>query len=111
MKVFPTLHDEYLYVPMREITIPDPMAGCYGAIAKLESCEKVVPAHAPLQKEVPSPKGVAVSHPESRRIPGIAWRILRRLIGQTSSISTLSFLLTGRRGEYLRVVGIIFMVE
>ena len=26
MKVFPTLHDEYLYVPMRKITIPDPAA-------------------------------------------------------------------------------------
>ena len=64
-----------------------------------------------LAQNVPTTNMVAVSHPESRCIPGVAWRILRRLIGQTSSILTLSFLLTGSRGEYLRVVGIILMVE
>ena len=54
---------------------------------------------------------IPLSQLERRRIPRVAWRILRRLIGQTSAISTQTFLLTGNRGEYLRVVGIIVMVE
>ena len=33
-------------------------------------------------------------------------RVLQRLIGQMSAISTLFLLLTGNMGEYLRVVGI-----
>ena len=52
-----------------------------------------------------------VSYLESKLIPEVISRVLRRLIGQTSTISTLSVLLTGSRGEYLRVVGILEMVE
>ena len=48
-----------------------------------------------------------VSYFESEFIPEVSWRFLWRLISQTSAISTLSLLLTGSRGEYLRVVGII----
>ena len=52
-----------------------------------------------------------MSYVESKLIPEVISRVLRRLIGQTSTISTLSVLLTGSRVEYLRVVGIIEMVE
>ena len=47
-----------------------------------------------------------MSYLESKLIPEVSWRLLRRLIGQTSAVSTLFLLLTGSRGEYLRVVGI-----
>ena len=52
-----------------------------------------------------------VSYLESKLIPEVTSRVLWRLIGQTSAVSTLSVLLTGSRGEYLRVVGITLMVE
>ena len=65
----------------------------------------------PLQDKIHINNTEAVSQLERRCIPRVAWRILRRLIGQTSAISTLTPLLTGNRGEYLRVVGIIVMVE
>ena len=61
--------------------------------------------------EIDNSSLVPVSHLESHRIPRVAWRMLRRLIGQTCAISNLTPLLTGNRGEYLRVVGIIVMVE
>ena len=48
----------------------------------------------------------AVSHPESNLSTGSPGVLLRRLIGQKCAISTLCLLLTGSRGEYLRVVGI-----
>ena len=49
---------------------------------------------------------VPVSYFQSKLIPEVSSRILRRLIGPTSAIPTLQPLLTGSRGEYLRVVGI-----
>ena len=52
-----------------------------------------------------------MSYLESRLISEVTSQVLRRLIGQTSAISTLRLFLTGSRGEYLRVVGIIVMVE
>ena len=48
----------------------------------------------------------AVSHPVSNLSTGSPGVLLRRLIGQTCAILTLCLLLTGSRGEYLRVVGI-----
>ena len=50
-------------------------------------------------------------HPESNPSAGSPGVLLRRLIGQTCAISTMSVLVTRSRGEYLRVVGIILMVE
>ena len=47
-----------------------------------------------------------MSYFESKLIPEVSWRDLWRLIGQISLISTMFLLLTGNRGEYLRVVGI-----
>ena len=47
-----------------------------------------------------------VSYLESKPIPEVSWRLIRRLVGQTSAVSTLFLLLTGNWGEYLRVVGI-----
>ena len=55
--------------------------------------------------------GGGVSHPDSNLIQEAARRVLRHLIGQICSILTLPLLLTGSNGEYLRVVGIIVMVE
>ena len=57
------------------------------------------------------PRGLALSYLESKLIPEVSWRLLWRLIGQESAVLTLSVLLTGSRGEYLRVVGILGMVE
>ena len=54
---------------------------------------------------------VPLSHPESNLIEEVALGLLGRLIGKTSSISILSLLLTGSRGEYLRVVELLVMVE
>ena len=54
---------------------------------------------------------IRLSHPESKFIREVARLVLQQLIGQTCSISTLPLLLTGSRGEYLKVVGIIVMVE
>ena len=47
---------------------------------------------------------MAVSYFESKLIPEVSWD-LGCLIGQASLISTLFLLLTGNRGEYLRIVG------
>ena len=47
-----------------------------------------------------------VSYLESKPIREVSSWVLWRLIGQPSAVTTLSFLLTGSRGEYLRVVGI-----
>ena len=52
-----------------------------------------------------------MSYLESKLIPEVGSRVLWRLIDQTSAVSTLFLLLTGNRGEYLRVVGILLMVE
>ena len=54
-----------------------------------------------------------LSHPESRsnRISEVVCQDLLHQIGQMCSISILPPLLTGRRGGYLRVVGILVMVE
>ena len=54
----------------------------------------------------PSRLELPLSYFESKLIPEVSWRVVRRLIGQTSAISTLSLSLTRSRGEYLRVVGI-----
>ena len=59
-----------------------------------------------IRSEIDNSSSVPVSYLESKPIPEVSSRVLWRLIGQTSAVSTLSFLLTGSRGEYLRVVGI-----
>ena len=56
-------------------------------------------------------EGLGVSYLESKFIPEVSSRVLWRLIGQTSTVSTLFRFLTGSRAEYLGVVGIIGMVE